>query len=49
MEAAALQAAAEAQNTKSLKTLKPHLEQRYEEHRFDNPFEAFEVVFNSSH
>ncbi len=34
-----------AQNINSLKTLKPHLEQRYEESRYFNPLEALDAFF----
>ena len=48
MEAATSEAVSQAHNIKTLKTLKPHLEERYEAHCFDNPFEALEEIFNLS-
>jgi hypothetical protein len=48
MEAATLEIISQAHSIKTLKTLKPHLDERYEEHRFDNPFEALEEIFNLS-
>ena len=37
----------QALNIRTLKTLKPYLEERYEEHRFFDPFEAFDEMFGS--
>jgi len=48
MEAATSEVISQARSIKTLKTLKPHLDERYEEHRFDNPFEALEEIFNLS-
>jgi len=48
MEAATSEVVSQTHSIKTLKTLKPHLEERYEEHRFDNPFEALEEIFNLS-
>jgi hypothetical protein len=48
MEAATSEVVSQAHSIKTLKTLKPHLEERYEEHGFDNPFEMLEDIFNLS-
>lgn len=45
MEKNASEAQALSQNIKSIKTLKPHLEQRYDERRFVNPQEVLDVLF----
>ncbi len=45
METAASQAQSLAQQIKTLKTLKPHLEQRYDESRFNNPLDALDALF----
>ena len=48
LEAATSEVISQAHSIKTLKTLKPYLEERYEEHCFDNPFEALEEIFNLS-
>ena len=48
MEEAASESGSLALSIKSIKTLKPHLEQRYEESRFANPFEALDEFFRFS-
>ena len=45
MEKTASEAQALSQSIKSIKTLKPHLEQRYDERRFVNPLEALDTLF----
>ncbi len=45
-EEAASEESSLALNIKSLKTLKPHLEQRYDEQRFIDPQEALDAFFN---
>lgn len=45
METAALQAQSLSQHIKTLKTLRPHLEQRYNESRFNNPLDALDALF----
>ncbi len=47
MKKSAAEAESQSREIKSLKTLKPYLEDRYEEHRFDNPFEILDEFFNS--
>ena len=47
MEKTASEAQALSQSIKSIKTLKPHLEQRYDERRFVNPLEALDALFGS--
>lgn len=49
MEKAASEVQALSQSITSIKTLKPHLEQRYYERRFVNPLEALDTLFGSSH
>ena len=46
MEITALEAQKLAQNIKTLKTLKPYLEQRYDDHRFGSVLDSMEVFFN---
>jgi len=48
MKAATSEVVSQTHSIKTLKTLKPYLEERYEEHCFDNPFEAPEEIFNLS-
>jgi hypothetical protein len=45
LEKTASEAQALSQSIKSIKTLKPHLEQRYDERRFVNPLEALDALF----
>jgi len=45
MEKTASDAQALSQSIKSIKTLKPYLEQRYDERRFVNPLEALDALF----
>jgi hypothetical protein len=48
MEKTASEAQALSQSIKSIKTLKPHLEQRYDERRIVSPLEALEALFGSA-
>lgn len=47
MKQLALVAISQSQEIRSLKTLKPYLEERYEDRRFDNPFDILDEFFNS--
>jgi hypothetical protein len=46
IEKVASEASSLALNIKSLKSLKPHLQQRYDERRFVDPLEALDAFFD---
>jgi len=48
LETAASEAQSLSERIKTLKTLKPHLEQRYEERCFNNPLDALDELFGFS-